>query len=524
MVHLLILDQGRNFPGVERLCRWAEFFRLEYTIFNSGLLDLETEDDSLVIVITPDLVPEAALLANIFTKKEYEATSRISFHLVEGKWCLSMCMVTKWANLRNHVKNLSLENIEKLSLSMDPKIASSETEDLLIKTACKACTPQQRLDTLWLMINQYWYKLSEVLVRRFIIHLWIHQYQNVVLSKENHFDDTNLTWVRSQSVFSGAFKRQDLGLISLDDLHVYMKKSPTLEECYKGEIQGYSAQVLLSKNRIARHPLSLNGKLILLPHEEKIEVDTSITVVGFYYDLGYNEKPREDYMRSIEDYAQIRHPLLFFGSPETCRFVNEARKGLEEYTLTVVKDLPTWELVRLYQNDFDCHDEELDFKERRRYSILTCLKSWAMKEAVERHPFLSKYYAWVDPGLYRHNHLAPSNMVGIPLLSNAKVPEKKILFPGMCSSPGTTEEEFDSSVENVIANILLGTKESWLNFHEKFSELCLSRFSQEKFCTEQVLVSRLAGICPELFEFKLMGFDQSQLLQFLGLKAWDLKE
>lgn len=503
MITLYVLRYHNR--SVDNIIRWCGFHGIKVEVHdNIDSINL----NGFGIFITNDLYPEPQLIIDLISGKHY-LYSDISF--TGEKLLPTFCIVSD--KIEDVKTVLSQHPNDKMYYS--PGIALRNPVNELNMRAGTDITSQVRCDLLWKMVHDYWYVLnSHDVVIKYYCHLWINACQilNISIGKEY---DAIVGHLKGQSFFTSSIQRERIEIESIRDTLKYLKEGIDLYQCMTGNIKGYIAKSKVSKHLISKHILSVNGKVVLEPSDEEDEFDASVTVVSFYYDLGYSEKPSEDYMKSIENFAKIPHPLIFFGDSKTCEYVKELRSEYTKYTLVIYHPLLMWELVHKYTEDFDDMNTSKGFKGSKRYSILTCCKFFAIEKAIRENPFLTEKFAWLDCGAFRHTHIIRNELIGKALFKRCEFDKDKIMIPSSSLYPGTSEDEFKEGVENVIAIAMIGTEVPWKKFISKFKKFVYKKFDIGVFFTEQVMMSRLIGIYPDLVEPRLYGFNASQFENML---------
>ena len=167
-------------------------------------------------------------------------------------------------------------------------------------------------------------------------------------------------------------------------------------------------------------------------------------------------------------------------------------------------------------------DLDINFRKRRRYSILTCNKVYAVMETIKLNPFFTTNFAWIDPGFYKHE-LATGVKFEPMLLKNLKIPKDKLLVPTVTAVGGSTHEEYTvKSHESCITMFILGNVHSWENFYEVYDNVVNMAFEKGNFNTEQVIFTRIMGIHPDLIEFGEFSYLGESVNKFFDIE-WEDK-
>jgi hypothetical protein len=504
-LHIIAYDDD----PVQRLVNWAKFHRMDYVLCYEDNLDISGYN----IVITGDLIPETSIFRYVFSGKEVTTPCNF-FKNSKGVYRPSFCTVTK-----ETVSNGGFFPIYKKNLKIDEEITKKSVTRAINPFLFHICDNSwNRYDILWNIISKDWYKSGKEYVCRLYYHFWIESYHKGYITTKNIRDRV---WMREQCVFSDIPSRKKLeGTHNMDDLKELISNHELkFDDCLNG-IKGYSLDVDVSPGQFSLHPFSIHGVYQVNP-AKKVEVDTSITVVGFFYDLGYDNKPKEGYYKSLEYFCKIKYPLVFFGTESTCKMIKKLRGDLIDYTHTVVKEDEEWELIGKYKDEYKEMDTHLGYRKRRRYAILTCNKIYAVMEAIKINPFYTRKFGWVDPGIYRHELAAGIKLEPL-ILKNIKIPKEKVIVPCFSMAGGSTHEEYvNKNHESNIAGFLLSHVEGWKRFFEKYDDIVNISFENGNFFTEQVVITRLVGLHTDLVEMREFTYHGKSVNNLLSLEWQD---
>lgn len=488
---------------VQRLINWIKFHKMEYIL--SYEENLESEGYNLII--TSDLVPNTKIFHYIFSKKEF--ASPCSIRKMNNIYRPSFCIATN-----QKVQINDYFPIYKKDLLILDDIVTEKTEGILFHICHGTWS---RYDVLWSIIATDWYKVDKEYVCRFYYRLWIEAYHKDYIKNKNM---RNRVWMREQCCFSEIPNRTKLeGSYNMEELRNFVENHElTFNDCLN-ESNAYTLDINVTPAQFSLHPFSIHGVYQANPIK-RVEVDTSITLVGFYYDLGYDNKPKDGYLGSLDYFCLLKYPLIFFGDEEICNIVKEKRGDLIDYTHLVVKGAKEWDLIKKYKDDFEEMDTELNYRKRRRYSILTCNKVYAVMEAIKINPFFTNNFAWCDPGMYRHE-LASGIKLEPHILKNVKIPENGVLVPCISLAGGSNHDEYvERGHESMITNMLIASIDEWEKFYVKYNDIVSISFKNGNFSTEQVVFTRLAGIYPDLIKFREFTYHGKSVNSFLSLN-WE---
>jgi len=492
---------------VQRLINWANFHRMEYILCYENLNEISGYN----IIITGDLVPSTRIFKYIFEGEEVGTP----FNFIKDKsstYRPSFCALTK--------ETLDGEYfpIYKRNLKIVDIIAHDKIHPDLGGIYHMCHNSWSRYDILWSVVVGDWYKGDTKYVSKLYFYYWIESYHKDYLKTGNIRD---VPWIREQCLFSGVVDREEIE--GVKTMQEFRKLIDEHEYKFNDILNGIKAKKLnidVTPSNFSLHPFSIRGFFRGNP-VKRVEIDKSITVVAFYYNLGYGNKTREQYVKSLEYFCLLQYPVVFFGDKDICDIVREKRGELLEYTLIVEKPAEEWELIKKYKDDYAEMDFEINFRERRRYSILTCNKVYAIMEAIKINPFFTTNFAWIDPGFYKHD-LATGIKLEPMLLKNLKIPENKIITPTISTAGGTSHEEYTTKAHELcITCFIIGNINSWNNFYKVYDTVVMMAFDKRHFTTEQVVFSRIMGLHPDLFEFGEFSYLGEAVNKFLSLE-WEV--
>lgn len=505
----------------DRLVRWAYFHRMNYEIVigqksnisNSVIYEHSENNDDYNLIVTSDLVPQTKIFLHILEKKEIGTPFRLIKTNNSKIWRPSFCILTKAKLQIENISNnpncwldLYTQNVEMIEniATKDP----TKALDLITKGI------GERFDLLWSIIVDDWYGGVNLHVSHFYYHLWIESYHKHFLKTG---DTKKRDWIREQSCFGGLVDRVKIEeTITIPELKEKISDSKlTVDDFLNGHVKGYEVNVDASPEMFMLHPFSIHGRYLARPIRE-VQIDRSITLVGFYYDLGYSDKPIDGYIRSFEYYCRLKYPMVFYGSKETCDLILKLRgEELASFTKIIVREAEEWPLINKFKEDYKEMDLDRVFRNRRRYALLTCNKVYAIMDAIKNNYFLSDNFIWHDPGLYRHELARGIKLEAHPY-KNFPIPERGIATPSFCPACGSTDEEYKEGHESIITGILIGSIEGWNEFYKHYDKLVMTSFVLGNISTEQVVCTRVKGIYPELMtcvDFSYLGESVNKYLR-----------
>ena len=581
-VHLVIRD-GTVSERCLLVSKWFEFHDVRPRLCVGD--DPISFAKGKTLVITDDLYPSPQLVQSVVTDKSV-CTTITDYPTSEGGWFPSFCFL-------GNVEEMNVTPKKFVSRIRRGEIETEHNDEIItcyehpkneVENLNRDCANEHDLETRYNVLSgivvKYWYEVSNLVVARYYSHLWMNAYQKWACStinldgKPSDESRDRFNWVRQQSCFSHYFEMVEVE----KPLKWAIKETIKSKVPLGSPLKGYMVKTGVHSSRLHNHPLILNGLYTICPtpdlHEE--DYDTSVTMVGFYYNLGYSQKPKEHYLESLDKYTSIRHPLIFFGDSGVCDYVRKRRNPL--FTKIVEKPIGEWSLIDRYRTFFPeatHNDEELvpvetfddsdtgektgdgdredggriipppvivtkksdallgevpqslpqtietlnkigHFANSPRYAILTNLKVYAVNEAAKMNPFNSETFVWHDPGFYRHGYMAEHLKMGTPIFKDLEIFPGKITVPSLTSVPSSTDEQYLQTFETIISYIMGGDAEAWFRLLTESERLIHTKFDKGEMVTEQVLQTRLATLTPDLFNIKFSNYAPYNVNRFIG--------
>lgn len=462
---------GDVHPDIERVLRLWRLKYLRIAISNPIFVYINAfTTDVATLYILGNVMPSMEMFKSIFERPQQAIMSPIISMLKDGKWAEEGCIYLP--KTTQHVAILLPEEAECHS-----KYATKESR-LTFKLPDSSENDEHEL---WAMIVKYWGQLSSTFTKNVLIPAWLHATQRRALL--NEFSTLNYHHVASQLIFSRSYEYEDrIGTVR--DAEKHFLSITTLPA------EGVRYMV---NERIGQHPLTLPG--IVLIQTTAQEVDCDVTVVGHFFDLRLPNKPKDVYLESLEKWCQLLHPIVFYGDAGMCEKVMELRNKLHlgHFTKVFPQTTDDWEL----------------FREDQPYESVTLLKPYLVQDAIQRNLFFSVKYAYMDPGIYKHDAFQSGEFTGGRLLENIKVIDGKVTMKSMS---GIVQSD-NMNEEYLLAEIMIGNLSGWNSLFDKYK--CVVH-SLEKYSAEQKVLTRIATLYPHLFHFILGGFHIEHYRTFFG--------
>jgi len=487
----IISDQKGD--SIEHLIKWAQLHNFKYSVLNSFRRACR-EVTGETIICSSQFLPSRHLIKKVFSNLKRPVCSPLQVYRVNDGWDVAGIL---YINSSQELTSLNLINLVARFQIKEATFnyrADSKPESELDILTWRMGHYDNRFRLLTDLYLGYWYKFDLALARDYYGHLWLNYYTTSCHS------DSRFNWVSDQSIMLGEVPRQKI-VATLKEAEELNRKSNDL---MRSDFTGYLVEVpYVPKN----HPLTLPG-LVMVKETDKSsqEIDMSVTVVMFYYDLGYADKPSTVYLESLKRSIRIRHPVVFYGDPVTCLKAKQLRGRIGHITV-IPQDVTEWPLIKKYHSQFVEKDLSKGFKKSPCYALLTLLKIYAIEDAINRNLFLSPKYAWLDPGLPKHQDIWLDHFDDKSLFRQVPVVDQKVTIGCFIEKPGSSEEEFMAGKEKVGGAFFIGSVDGWKKMIPIYDQLVNDRLAKGYFMTEQVYLTRLIEIHPELFKTVITGFD-----------------
>ena len=480
---------------------------------------------SNTIIISDDMIPSPTAVNHIIRNNYF--SSNFVFHInSENNFTPSLftffeieeSKTLKLSELIFEIIHGENHYMENLFVKFDSlEIKDNSTHKLNMGLAEKL-NLEQLLNFFKAIISDYWHKVSNDIVSQYYFHRLILAYQKLCVRTQDIYGNFHESlvplgeFIRSQSFFVGYVPQTLDKTKNLDwVIHKVLKAKIPLGVFPKG----VTVNVNLTNFMLKSHPLNLPGMYQVKSGIEEDEYDTSVTVVGFFYSVGYQQKPKEDYFKSFQTWVSVKHPIVFFGEKETCEYLQKLR-GNPEFTKIIIKPANEWKLIKDYEKEFITKDRPEKINQSKCYSILTNLKVEAMKEASILNIFNSDKLIWHDPGMFKHKHMITMFQLGTPYFRNVEVIPGKISVCSTTNVISSTHEELLNSKESILSYMMAGDRETWIKFHKESDSFLRSLFAQNIFRTEQIIHTRICTLKPNMFNLLSGSYAQHNKCIYKG--------
>ena len=495
MTKLIIFQTPLAPDNTQQLLNWAKLFCIDSEVRKE--YPIKTLHENHDLLITSDLFIKNMILSDLMQENETGSFSKMK--KMDEKWYPSFCFTTS----KSHENPCNLFHSKMIDMT-----------DNLIKPSPIYNSPRSDIgNIMWNFIMEEWYtNKNKNHVSRLYYPLWIEANHNFFLNIEKM---DNFKWFQEQSCFCVSLPKVVTNkTISYSEFKELVRNDKlTFDRCKEG-LKRFVYEVDIPKSKLISHPLSIPLSYECIPVGEDEKVDHSKTVVTFLYDLSRNDRPMNGYMKSLEKFAKLAYPMVFFGEKDVCDKFMIYRGSLSIYTIVIPRNLGDWEVFQKYPPTDE--DPNTDRLRNDKYKKLTALKFWALQEAINKNAFPSENYVWMDAGLYKYD-LPHKFTDEIQLFKNIHPSEDKIIVESLSQGCGTTHEEYEKGVENILSAIMVGGKEGWKGALPLLKKLVYSKYEENSIQSEQRIMSRFDAIHPDFFTRRYAGYDPLTLVHFLGL-------
>jgi hypothetical protein len=489
----ILIISVKNKP-IEHLVNWANHFKLTFDVSS----DWKNINKPYLLVITSNLYPSPELLRSLMSEKE--EVYPLSFTEFQGEWCPQFAIV-------NYTPKPLLSYYEKDVVKIDTIYTNKSGMNPIFQNFFN-----QNIDyhtTMESLIVQMWYKPQNEFVTKLLYPLWLDNYHRnykVINSSYEH--------MLNQCSFYPALKRDpnvNENSVTLEEFCKIVNDNPiTFLKCQMG-LTRKSYLVDVPKSLISKHPLTISGEYELVAIGKEPEMDTSVTIVTFFFSLNLPGRSDDVYLNSLREIAKLKYPIVYFGDEKSANFVLEEREklGLKAWTNITKMKLEDWELLQKYPTTKEEDQEQERFKNKK-YLLTTNIKFYALERAIKMAYFGSSNYAWIDAGLYK-NKFSLNFRSEQSIFKNFPFQSDRVIVQSL--SQVSMEEITKGSI---VSMIMAGGRNGWKKLLDRVFEFMIASFDEGIFTNEQNILSRVDYINPELITRRSCGYSEGDLENFLG--------
>lgn len=509
LIKVFILELCPLRSSIAPIAKWCTFNRLNYEVItdmDNMFTDMHMYSPRPVInvLITSDLYPSVKVLDAIDRHKNV-STDIIQDIIIDKLYSSFIivfkltdpCKILKFEDLPIDKTDNTLIDTDKNSVNY--KIGHS---DIVVNNDI-----DQMMSLRWDYLMEVFHKFNSTLCKKYMTNMWMNDCQRKGVIN-------NPKWFYEQCSHTIVLEKEQKGVATFEEIKEIAKNRVfDFETLFNDEACSHVYQTDVSGFLLRETPFAARGPIQAVSLQDRRDTNMNITVVSFFYDLGYDgTKSKSSYETNGKYFSEMPYPIVFFGDNNTTKSVDDQRIDLSVVTYTKVNDINNWDLISYFEEEFKTEENDKLPRYRKKYALLTCLKIYAIEEAIEINPFSTPLHAWVDYGLFRRNSsIVDEKYFSQPILDKISVKEGKltVLTTASPKTAGTTYEEFSSQCEQVLSGIMIGDKKTWSKFIPIYKDFVEDSFRRGMFCTEQVIISRLVGLHPDLFNLIEMSYDSS---------------
>lgn len=511
----------RDAPSEENKSRWLPTKEtvslinwIQFHYITPAMCDMKKEITlaGSYVIITEDRYPTPWLVERILQEKQ--CMSKVVYHPnANDDWLPSFIAYVKFTSEVKGNCEAILKELYKKSLPIDEQIEVStcdrkrdKIEEVLelnktmgsgLKSDGTVEHVRETFDFFLRFTHVYYWHVSNQVIGQYYGHRYVLAYQKLAIASMDRFGAFHpavldlFQHVSSQSFFSESNKS-----ITVEDqtLEWAMEKTAAAKPALGSPIILFNVNTKTPRAKLNQNPMCLRGIYMVYPNPKEQEYDCEVTIVGFYYDLSYGEKPKDIYLKSIDKFCSIKHPIVFYGSPEICKIVKSKRNP--SMTKIIEKDITELSLIRDFRAQFDEADTNLPFNKRKRYSLLTNLKPAILAEAAEMNYFGSKRFIMMDTGIFKHPHISSEMKLNAPTMTTFREVPGKITMFSVASLASSTEEQMMSGYEAILGWFIGADRETIMEYSKLYYEFIYPLMKKDVFRTEQVYMTRHATLHP----------------------------
>ena len=247
-------------------------------------------------------------------------------------------------------------------------------------------------------------------------------------------------------------------------------------------------------------------------------VQDNITLVTTLYKIKDRRHKFEEYLKWVENLLRINKPIIFFIQPGLLEIIKEKRpKIYENKTIWIERNFSDLYAYKNYLQQFK--DTYIIDKAKYKHSIglyiIWSEKVNFLKEAIEHNYFKSKYFFWVDAGLFRNDEEIESYIYNWPSIEKLEK-DPRVTLNGIRK---ITKEELDKLMNfdnithdkymndvNVAGGFFGGRFDYLIEFRKFYYEVLELFYKNNKYIgTDQNLFAIVGKLHPEIANIIISG-------------------
>ena len=250
--------------------------------------------------------------------------------------------------------------------------------------------------------------------------------------------------------------------------------------------------------------------IILIDIKIKDFMKNDITLVTSLFQIDTKRHKFSDYIKWVKNLLKINKPIVFFIQPNISEIIKKKRPNkLKKKTIWIERNFSSLYAYKHYLTQF----KETFIIDKAKYKhsvdlfIIWSEKVNFLKESIKNNYFNTKYFFWVDAGLFRENKM--ENYVNDwPSIAKVRKDPRVILngirkiekkeFANLMKFDHSTHEKFMNDY-NVAAGFFGGRNDYLMKFIEFYYKVINIFYSKKVFIgSEQNIYSIIGYSHPEI--------------------------
>ena len=255
-----------------------------------------------------------------------------------------------------------------------------------------------------------------------------------------------------------------------------------------------------------------------IKNKRKNFIQDDITLVTCLYQIDTNRHKHEEYLIWVENLLQINRPIIFFIQPNISKIIKEKRpKEYQNKTIWIEKNFCSLYSYKHYLKQF----KETYIIDKAKYKhtvdlyIIWSEKMNFLKESIEKNYFKSKYFFWVDAGLFQKENMEKyiNNWPSIDKIKN----DSRVILNGireikkeeldkLMNFDNITHDKFMNDF-NVAGGFFGGRSDYIIKFIKYYYEILELFYNHKKYIgTDQNIFAIVGYLHPEIVKIINAGY------------------
>lgn len=201
------------------------------------------------------------------------------------------------------------------------------------------------------------------------------------------------------------------------------------------------------------------------------------TLVSAYFQLSSSKHKANDYLDWLNNALCIEDAMVIFTTPDLVEHMRKLRQHAIEKTLIVPMNLKDIQVSTKVHYDDEFWKEKGGVYDDRDINLfkIWMAKSWFVNQAIDRNPFGSDVYSWIDSGHFRFgNHFCGKTVVRHPEI----IPKDRVvLYPCRGLKYKIDQRNYDNRIFSgtfgkffIAGGTISARVNPWRLFQEKIEE------------------------------------------------------